>query len=155
MISALDQILTATQAKPSGSNKWFGHCPAHGSKNHPDLSIRVTNDRILAHCFCGCLPKDILAAIGLEMRDLFLDQVNTDPMRRKAAAEQRQRDRLQREIEQRRHGRRIDVCREAERFIQSRSGLDVSQWSAERLDRELNLLADAYQLLEHDPYATC
>ena len=45
-------------------------CPAHDDRN-PSLSIREAEDRVLIHCFAGCPPADVLAAIGLELADLY------------------------------------------------------------------------------------
>jgi putative DNA primase/helicase len=56
-----------------GSNSWYSRCPAHDDKS-PSLSIRDTGDRILIHCFAGCSPDDILAAVGLTFRDLYRDE---------------------------------------------------------------------------------
>lgn len=55
-----------------GPGKWSAQCPAHTDKS-PSLSIREVGDRILLHCFSGCKPEEIVAALGLEMRDLFTD----------------------------------------------------------------------------------
>src|SRR5215204_1477332 len=46
-------------------------CPAHDD-HKPSLSVDVGSDgRALLNCFAGCDYKDIVAAIGLEQRDLF------------------------------------------------------------------------------------
>jgi hypothetical protein len=42
----------------------------------------------------------------------------------------------------------IDALREADYFIMSRRGVDVSAWDEHRLNDELNALADAYYLIE-------
>lgn len=55
-----------------GTGRWKACCPAHAD-NSPSLSIRESNARILLHCFSGCTPEEIVAALGLEMRDLFVD----------------------------------------------------------------------------------
>lgn len=51
---------------------WIGRCPAHADKC-PSLSIREENGRILLHCFGGCGIEAVLAALGIEKRDLFLE----------------------------------------------------------------------------------
>jgi hypothetical protein len=56
---------------------WMARCPAHDDR-HPSLSIRENDGRILVHCFAGCPVDAVVAAIGLEMRDLFAD-VRTTP----------------------------------------------------------------------------
>lgn len=47
-------------------------CPAHDDRN-PSLSIKAEDDRLLLKCFAGCAAEEIVAAIGLEMSDLFAD----------------------------------------------------------------------------------
>lgn len=50
---------------------WMCRCPAHDDRE-PSLSIRDGADgRVLLHCFAGCSPRDVCAALGLELRDLF------------------------------------------------------------------------------------
>jgi len=49
----------------------LARCPAHADKD-PSLSIKEGDDgRVLLHCFAGCAPADIVAAMGLTMADLF------------------------------------------------------------------------------------
>ncbi len=51
--------------------QWSSRCPAHGD-NGPSLSIRETTDgAVLIHCFAGCEVGNVVAAIGLELHDLF------------------------------------------------------------------------------------
>ena len=46
-------------------------CPAHVDKD-PSLSIRETPDgAVLLHCFAGCEVRDVVAAMGLELHELF------------------------------------------------------------------------------------
>lgn len=56
-------------------------------------------------------------------------------------------------MQQRKFGRLVDACREAEHFLHSRQPVNISTWSDDRLNHELNLIADAYRILEADPYA--
>lgn len=54
-----------------GDRRWMARCPVHGGC-WPALSIRQFGDgTVLIRCFEGCCPADILAAVGLELRDLF------------------------------------------------------------------------------------
>ncbi len=55
----------------------MARCPAHDDKS-PSLSITEKDDKVLVHCFAGCTPDEILSAVGLEFRDLFL---NDEPFR--------------------------------------------------------------------------
>jgi hypothetical protein len=64
--------------RPDGKG-WKARCPvpAHGDKN-PSLSIAVGNNgAILLKCRSkGCSAKDIMAAVGMDLRDLFAPSAN-------------------------------------------------------------------------------
>ena len=62
-----------TRVKQTGSGRWIACCPAHEDRS-PSLSIRELPDgRILLHDFGGCATGEVLATLGLSMRDLFSD----------------------------------------------------------------------------------
>lgn len=61
--------------KATGQGKWLARCPAHADKS-PSLSIKEVDDRILVYCFAGCGVTEVLAAVGLDMADLFPDRVS-------------------------------------------------------------------------------
>lgn len=72
-MNALDTLLhrCGVKAKSNGTGQWSCKCPAHPDRS-PSLTIKQTSDgTILIHCFAGCEPNDILAAVGLNIRDLF------------------------------------------------------------------------------------
>jgi hypothetical protein len=59
------------RVKQSAPGQWIARCPAHEDRS-PSLSIRQLDDgRVLIHCFAGCEPGDVLAAVGLTLSDLF------------------------------------------------------------------------------------
>ena len=66
------------KVRKNGQGKYMACCPAHPDRN-PSLSIKVKDDRILMHCFAGCETHDVLAAIGLEMRDIMGDNYRFTP----------------------------------------------------------------------------
>ena len=136
--------------RPRGAGQWSASCPAHDD-NSPSLSIAEADGRILLHCHASCDNSSICAAIGISLKDLFIGSA-IDP--RDVARHKAQRERQRRNREQKRHaeGRLLDACKHADQFLESRRDIDISAWSDDRLDRELDLVADAYQLLEHDPY---
>lgn len=70
--ACLEKVLgRLDKVKPAGSGRWKACCPAHDDRD-PSLSIREADDgKVLLHCWAGCTTRDILAAIGLELRDLF------------------------------------------------------------------------------------
>jgi len=58
------------RVKQTGPDSWLACCPAHDDRS-PSLSIKQADDRLLLHCFVGCEPGDVLAAVGLSLSDLF------------------------------------------------------------------------------------
>ena len=50
---------------------WIARCPAHEDRT-ASLSVAAGEDgRVLLNCFGGCDAADVVAAVGLEMGDLF------------------------------------------------------------------------------------
>jgi len=65
LLARLDKV------KSNGPGRWLACCPAHDDRS-PSLAIRETEDgTILAKCFTGCPTADVLAAVGMEMHELF------------------------------------------------------------------------------------
>lgn len=63
----------------------MARCPAHDD-NGPSLSIKDAGDgRTLIHCFAGCGAVDVLAAIGLELQDLYPPTDRNYPARKSNA----------------------------------------------------------------------
>ena len=145
----LDDFLPRLDGVRRRGPRYMARCPAHGDKS-PSLQVTEGEKGILLKCWAGCTLTEICEALGLEQECLFFDALDTNPQRRKAAAQERERRQREHAEEARRRGRRIDARREADSFIQSRRGLDISGWSDQRLDNELNMLADAYTLLESE-----
>ena len=58
-------------AKPNGKG-WMTRCPAHKDRS-PSLSVNEGDDgRVLLKCFAGCSHDAIVAAMGLQVSDLFV-----------------------------------------------------------------------------------
>jgi nicotinamidase-related amidase len=51
---------------------WIARCPAHEDHN-PSLSVHERDGKILLHCHAGCNVEAICAALGIEMRELFIE----------------------------------------------------------------------------------
>lgn len=70
--ACLEKVLSKLEkVKQVGSNQWKACCPGHDDKD-PSLSLREAEDgKVLIHCWAGCTTAEIVAAIGLELRDLF------------------------------------------------------------------------------------
>lgn len=65
ILSVLDGV------KKVGTSTWVCRCPAHEDRS-PSLRVTMVEDgRVLIHCFAGCGAGDVLAAVGMSMRDLF------------------------------------------------------------------------------------
>jgi putative DNA primase/helicase len=69
----VEVLLARLQGVRRSGARWMALCPAHADSN-PSLSIRQTNGKTLVHCHAGCSPEGILAALGIEPRDLFEHQ---------------------------------------------------------------------------------
>ncbi len=51
--------------------QWSARCPAHADKG-PSLSVRELPDgNVLLYCFAGCGAAAVVAALGMELTDLF------------------------------------------------------------------------------------
>jgi hypothetical protein len=69
----LPQILSRLQGVTGSGRSYQARCPAHEDQN-PSLSLGQGDDgRILLHCFAGCPPEAVVAALGLRESDLFSD----------------------------------------------------------------------------------
>lgn len=73
---AVDMLISRlAKVKRTGKDSWIACCPAHSDRT-PSLTVRELEDgRILVHCFSGCAAVDVVAAVGLEMTDLFPDRL--------------------------------------------------------------------------------
>ena len=72
MSALLDRLESVRETGPS---RWIAKCPSHDDSS-PSLSIRELDDgRTLIHDFGGCHVSDVLAALGMEMTDLFPDRL--------------------------------------------------------------------------------
>ncbi len=70
-MNKIDLILAnLDKVKSTGKHKWAACCPAHADRS-PSLAIKEVDDRILIHCFGGCLAVEVMGAMGMTMSDLF------------------------------------------------------------------------------------
>jgi hypothetical protein len=60
--------------RPNGSG-WSALCPAHEDQ-HNSLTIAVGDKGILVCCHAGCPAEAVVAAVGLNLRDLFPNDRN-------------------------------------------------------------------------------
>ncbi|GJH04487.1 DNA primase [Paraburkholderia terrae] len=78
--------------RATGHGRWIARCPAHRDRR-PSLAItEKANGALLLHCFAGCEIDDIVAAVGLDLSDLFPPRKagvhSTKPAMRRFSAEQ-------------------------------------------------------------------
>lgn len=70
-MSAHEIVARLEFVRATGNDSYIARCPAHDDKS-PSLTIKDVGDgRTLVHCFAGCGANDVLAAIGLELHDLY------------------------------------------------------------------------------------
>ncbi len=142
---SVDNLLALLDHVRPTSKGWSARCPAHADRS-PSLSITERDRKVLVHCFAGCRLEQICAALGLTMRDLFYD-TTTDPRALQAARRKRQRLQQATSAARRRDHRRLALVRPAEQLIAAAHDLDISPWSDEKLHRELETLANAYDAI--------
>lgn len=73
--TAYERILDALRehgaaVRDTGASKASAQCPAHEDQT-PSLSVTGIEGQTLIYCHAGCQPVDVLAALGLSMRDLY------------------------------------------------------------------------------------
>jgi hypothetical protein len=96
------EIAKQLHGKKAGK-RWKCRCPtglhSHGDRNR-SLSVWESDDGwICLKCFTGCQRDEILAAMGLKVRDLALNEFNPNP-----EWEQRRRDEDRLKLLERQHG---------------------------------------------------
>jgi hypothetical protein len=67
----VDLVLDRLESVRQGGEGYQALCPAHDDRE-PSLSVAEGEEgRALLKCFAGCETEDVVAALGLEMKDLF------------------------------------------------------------------------------------
>ena len=121
---------------------WIAKCPAHEDRS-PSLSIAEGRDeRVLLRCWAGCRTEEVVAALGLQLADLFPDS-QPDPWRVRETQGRRAHEAAI-------HAARMTLAgiyREAEKIVQEARGLDLSKYSDEKLNRLVDDVAIAQSIL--------
>lgn len=80
MSTPIDNLLSrlhhikAKKPNKTGCSQWQALCPSHPDKT-PSLTITECADgTVLVKCWSGCTIDEIVKAIGLELKDLFVQQ---------------------------------------------------------------------------------
>lgn len=71
-IDPSQQLLGRLEGVITTGNGWRARCPAHGGKSASLAIAQGDNGTLLLHCFAGCQVHDVLAAVGLQVGDLFV-----------------------------------------------------------------------------------
>lgn len=70
----VERVLNGLKKVRRSGTGWVALCPSHEDAN-ASLSVTEGRDgRVLLNCHAGCDPKDITAALGMSMTDLFPDK---------------------------------------------------------------------------------
>ncbi len=68
----VDKVLERLEGVKKHNGFYRAFCPAHNDNNTPNLDVKEGDDgRALLICRVGCETPEIVAALGLEMKDLF------------------------------------------------------------------------------------
>ena len=72
MSAPLETLLSRLEkVRRTGLGTYLACCPAHADRT-ASLSIREKDDgAVLLHCFAECSVQEVIAAVGLELSDLF------------------------------------------------------------------------------------
>lgn len=69
----VQEILRKLRNVKKAGSGYVACCPAHEDRK-ASLSIGVADDRVLLNCHAGCATEDVLRALGLEWKDLFVGE---------------------------------------------------------------------------------
>lgn len=75
-VTSIEKLLsTLNKVKLVKAGNWTARCTAHHDRT-PSMSISETQDgTVLIKCWAGCTAAQIVAAVDLELRDLFPGRV--------------------------------------------------------------------------------
>ena len=68
----LEALLERLSGVRRSGDGWKALCPAHPDRN-PSLSVILRGPKILLHCYVGCSLEQVLAAMAIEVSELFLE----------------------------------------------------------------------------------
>jgi hypothetical protein len=80
-MTPLETLMARLPGAKKAGNSWSARCPAHDDRR-ASLSIAQGDDgTALVKCHAGCDTAAILAAVDLELRDLFPQKTGATPAR--------------------------------------------------------------------------
>ena len=85
-LSPIDTLVSRLEGVKQHGRGHRARCPACGGTSAKLSVSEADNGSVLLHCFGGCAPANVLAAVGLRMGDLFPERLRpmTDAERREA-----------------------------------------------------------------------
>lgn len=141
----VETILSCFDRPRRSGKNWQVRCPAHKDRS-PSLSVSEGADgRILLRCWGGCTAAEIVGAMGLKLADLFPNRIPNRKLLQEAKR-RRSAERLADKIE----SQGMAVFREAEATIEAARGIDSSSLTDEERDRIMDLLGDAYAIINEE-----
>lgn len=127
-------------------HNWVVKCPAHADRS-PSLSVTEgKRGNIVLHCFTGCTPQEIVDALNLKITDLFDDSPSPQDISRRRQLKTQEEDAARAERDQ------AALCYRADQVVRAATGIDISGFNDKQLDRAMNLLADAYAVLNREKF---
>jgi hypothetical protein len=72
-VKPIERVLDRLEGVKAQNGHFMALCPAHDDHN-PSLSVKEIDDgHVLVKCFTGCEFEDVVAAMGMEAKDLFAE----------------------------------------------------------------------------------
>ena len=102
------------------------------------------------HCFGGCSPDEIVAALGLQVSDLFFGVPARAPHARREGAGAREGEAALDFLRRKAAWELVALRQSSEALISAARGIDIDGWTDAALDVALDVLADAWVVLLDD-----
>ncbi|MBI3767814.1 MAG: hypothetical protein HY271_04870 [Deltaproteobacteria bacterium] len=145
MTPPLERVLAQLQGVRRSGDQYLARCPSHDDRS-PSLAVREGDGgRVLLHDHAGCTIEAIVAAIGLEVRDLFAPGADAGG-RARSSQQPTPQERAAVECVRLRDARRAIATRRMLLTVRAREagGADDATWNelAALAERETALLAE-------------
>lgn len=76
----LEELLRKLDRVRGNDSQYMACCPAHDDRT-PSLAIKEVDGKILINCMAGCSINEITSAMGIQLKDLFVDSSYTTRQR--------------------------------------------------------------------------
>jgi hypothetical protein len=73
----VERVLNLLQNVATISGGWSARCPAHSDRVNSLTVAEGSDGRALIHCHAGCEFEEVVAALGITVRSLFVRRVRT------------------------------------------------------------------------------